>query len=160
MKEIRDCKDVILLNFSETRRRSIKLWTGIPREYLEWAPDKEAFTILEMIRHVLEGEHLFHKIIENRGDLGNYESPWNGLAYSTIKDELNFSEKHRRQFIQMIEGLSNNDLDEIRIERKEVGQSKKLGDYLNRIAYHEAVHTGQMLTYLRILQIPRPLIWD
>lgn len=29
----------------------------------------------------------------------------------------------------------------ISIERKEVGLSKTLGDYLNRIAYHESVHT-------------------
>lgn len=95
--------EVILLNFSETRRRSIKLWNGIPNEYLNWRPDENAFTIIEMIRHVLEGEHLFHKIIENKGDLG---------------------------------------------------------DYLNRIAYHESVHTGQILSYLRTIGIDRPQIWD
>ncbi len=52
------------------------------------------------------------------------------------------------------------DLENVRIERKEVGQSKKLGDYLNRIAYHESVHTGQMLSYLRTIGIERPQIWD
>jgi len=51
-------------------------------------------------------------------------------------------------------------LENVRIERKEVGQSKKLGDYLNRIAYHESVHTGQILSYLRTIGIDRPQIWD
>jgi len=152
--------EIILLNFSEIRRRSIKLWSGIPNEYLSWKPDDEAFTIIEMIRHVLEGEHLFHKIIENRGNLGDYNSPWRGLEYTDLKNELDFSENYRADFLNMINGLDETELETIRIERKEVRQSKKLGDYLNRIAYHESVHMGQMLSYLRTIGIKRPQIWD
>ena len=148
--------DIILLNFSEIRRRSIKLWNGIPTEYLNWKPDEKAFTIIEMIRHVLEGEHLFHRIIMNRGNLGDYKSPQENLDYSDLKSELDFSEKYRMEFLDMISGLKETDLENVRIERKEVGQSKKLGDYLNRIA----VHTGQMLDYLRTVGIERPKIWD
>jgi len=153
-------KEIILLNFSEIRRRSIKLWNGIPNEYLSWKPDQDALTIIEMIRHVLEGEHLFHKIIENRGNLGNYQSPWKKLKYADLKNELEFTEKYRADFLSMINELKESDLENIRIERKEVGQSKKLGDYLNRIAYHESVHTGQLLSYLRFIGIDRPQIWD
>lgn len=150
----------ILLNFSETRRRSIKLWKGIPDEFLNWKPDAEAFSIIEMIRHTLEGEHLFHTIIKNRGDLGNYKSPWENLAFSDLKNELSFAEKYRSSFIEMIKTLNETDLENIRIERKEVNQSKTLGDYLNRMVYHEAVHTGQLLGYLRTLGVKRPKIWD
>ena len=152
--------EIILLNFSEIRRRSVKLWKGIPNEYLNWKPDEEAFTIIEMIRHVLESEHLFHIIIKNRGDLGDYISPWNSLKYSDLKNELDFAENHRVDFLNMIDGLDEADLEAIRIERKEVGQSKTLGDYLTRIAYHESVHTGQMLAYLRTVRIDRPQILD
>ncbi|WP_222933085.1 DinB family protein, partial [Fulvivirga aurantia] len=97
--------EIILLNFSEIRRRSIKLWSKIPVEYLNWKPDDKAFTIIEMIRHVLEGEHLFHKIIQNRGDLGDYLSPWENLAYSDLKSELEFCEKYRTDFLNMIRQL-------------------------------------------------------
>ncbi|WP_428742175.1 DinB family protein [Tenacibaculum sp.] len=152
--------EIILLNFSETRRRSIKLWENIPTEFLNWKPDQKAFSIIEMIRHTLEGEHLFHTIIKNRGDLGDYVSPWKNLAYSDLKNELNFAEKYRNSFMDMIKTLDETDLESIRIERKEVGQSKKLGDYLNRIAYHESVHTGQLLGYLRTLGVKRAQIWD
>jgi uncharacterized damage-inducible protein DinB len=152
--------EIILLNFSEIRRRSIKLWNGIPHEYLNWKPDENAFTVIEMIRHVLEGEHLFHKIVERRGDLGKYQSPWNELVYLDLKNELEFSAKYRVEFLNMISNLNESDLEHIKIERKEVGQSKQLGDYLNRIAYHESVHAGQMLDYLRTIGIERPKIWD
>lgn len=152
--------DVILLNFSEIRRRSTKVWMGIPQEHLNWRPDNEAFSIIEMIRHVLEGEHLFHKIIENRGNLGDYKSPWEGLEYIDVQHELDIAAEYHNRFIAMIKDLSEADLSEIKIERREVGQSKILGDYLNRIAYHESVHTGQMLNYLRQLKVDRPQVWD
>lgn len=152
--------EIIILNFSETRRRSIKLWEGIPPEHLHWKPDAAALTIIEMIRHTLETEHLFHKIIENRGNLGNYRSPWEHLEFIDLKNELRFSETYHVHFLNMLKKLNPEDLEHVRIERTEVGQRKKLGDYLNRMVYHEAVHTGQMLGYLRTLGIDRPLIWD
>ena len=77
-----------------------------------------------------------------------------------MRNEIAFSEKYRIEFLSMINGLKESDLESVKIERKEVGQSKKLGDYLNRIAYHEAVHTGQILSYLRTIGIDRPQIWD
>ncbi len=152
--------EIIILNFSEIRRRSIKLWSGIPDEFLNWKPDEEAFTIIEMIRHVLESEHLFHVIIKNRGNLGNYVSPWASLTYKGLKNELEFAEQYRDEFLNMIMDLKEHELKSIKIERKEVNQSKILGDYLNRIAYHESVHTGQLLDYLRTIGIERPQIWD
>ncbi len=152
--------EIILLNFSEIRRRSIKLWSVIPNECLNWRPDINAFTIIEMIRHVLEGEHLFHKIIENKGDLGDYQSPWNSLKYSDLQNELEIAKKYRANFLKMINDIDESDLENVIIERKEVNQRKTLGDYLNRIAYHESVHTGQMLSYLRTLGVERAKIWD
>ncbi len=155
-----DAIKIILLNFFETRRRSLKLWRGIPKEHLNWKPDDNALTIIEMIRHVLEAEHLFHKIIENRGNLGNYKSPWENLPYQGLEHEIDFSKTYRTKFINMIKAIEESDLEKVKIERSEVNQSKVLGDYLNRIAYHESVHTGQLLDYLRTIGTERPSIWD
>ncbi|WP_431167484.1 DinB family protein [Tenacibaculum halocynthiae] len=153
-------KKIILLNFKETRRRSINLWNGIPLEYLNWKPDQKAFTCIEMVRHVLEAEHLFHTVINNRGNLGTYISPWKNLEYINVTHELRFAENYRNDFFSMIENLNELDLEKITINRTEVNQHKKLGDYLNRMVYHEAVHTGQLLSHLRTLGIKRPQIWD
>ena len=151
---------VILLNFKETRRRSIKLWKGIPTEYLHWKPDTDAMSCIEMVRHVLEAEHLFHTIIKNRGNLGSYISPWDNIPFSNVDDEISFSKPYQIEFYNMIESLNEMDLENIIIRRSEVNQVKVLGDYLNRMVYHEAVHTGQLLDYLRTLNCKRPLIWD
>lgn len=152
--------NLILLNFEEIRRRSLKLWAGIPEDCYFWQPDVKAMKCLEMVRHVLESEHLFHVIVNNRGNLGDYPSPWEGRPYTNIQDELAFAQPFREQFFETINAFSPEDLATIDIVRSEKGQRRKLGDYLLRIAYHEAIHTGQMLAYLRTLGLDRPLIWD
>jgi uncharacterized damage-inducible protein DinB len=152
--------EILTLNFEEIRRRSIKLWDGLMPENYYWRPDTGAMTCIEMIRHVLEGEHLFHKIVDNRGNLGEYASPWAGRPYTNVQAELDFAKPYREKFLQAISAFSPDDLDSIEIIRTEKNQRRKLGDYLQRIAYHEAVHTGQLLGYFRTLRIDIPLIWD
>jgi uncharacterized damage-inducible protein DinB len=152
--------DIILLNFEEIRRRSLKLWAGITPENYNWRPDIKAMTMLEMVRHVLESEHLFHVIVNNRGNLGDYLSPWENKIFTTIEAEIEFAKPYRSQFFETILSFNSDDFNEIEIVRSEKGQRRKLGDYLQRIAYHESVHTGQMLSYFRTLGLEIPLIWD
>lgn len=152
--------ELIIFNLEEIRRRSIKLWEGISAEHYFWRPDAGAMSCLEMVRHVLEGEHLYHVIVNRRGDLGNYMSPWSNRPYLSLEDELEFAAPFREAFFATIKDFSCSDLDTLEIIRAEAGQRKKLGDYLLRIGYHEAVHAGQMLSYLRTLEIDRPIIWD
>ena len=152
--------EIILLNFEEIRRRSTKLWAGITPDNYFWRPDIKAMNCLEMIRHVLEGEHLFHMIVDKRGNLGDYGSPWTGRPYIDLQTEIEFSKPFRNKFLDTIKKFSEDDFSTIEIIRSEKGQRKSLGDYLQRIAYHEAVHTGQMLSYMRTLGLERPQIWD
>lgn len=152
--------EIIILNFEEIRRRSIKLWKGITPENYFWRPDIKAMNCLEMVRHVLESEHLFHIIVNKRGNLGDYISPWTNRPYSDLQTELDFAEPFRESFIKTINEFNSDDFSTIEIIRSERGQRRRLGDYLQRIAYHEAVHTGQMLSYMRALGLERPQIWD
>ncbi len=152
--------EIIILNFEEIRRRSLKIWQGIPPEMYFWKPDNEAMHTLESVRHILESEHLFHTIVNNRGNLGDYPSPWKDKLYTNIQDEIDFAKPYRTKFIATIQSFSLNELENEEIIRSEVGQRRKIGDYLNRIAYHESIHTGQLLSYMRTFGIDRPNIWD
>jgi uncharacterized damage-inducible protein DinB len=154
-----NANEIIILNFEEIRRRSIKLWSGIPAEKYNWKPDEGAMSMLEMVRHVLEGEHWFHQIVHNRGTV-NFTSPWKELPYTDIEAEIVFAKPYREKFIADILNFTAADLENIEIYRPEKNQRRKLGDYLLRIGYHESVHTGQLLNYMRTAGIERPLIWD
>ncbi|NHM33636.1 DinB family protein [Neobacillus terrae] len=152
--------DLIILNLNEVRRRSIKVWTSIPEEKLHWKPDDEAMNCLEMIRHVLESEHYYDLAIRNRGSLSVFDSPFENQPFTSVNAELEFAEPYRKQFIDNIKSFSEGDLENINIDRSESGYIRELGDMLLRVAYHESVHTGQLLDYLRTAGVPRIRIWD
>ena len=138
--------ELIILNFKEVRRRSIKLWNGLPEEYYNWKPDQKAMSASEMIRHVLEADYGWNIII-NQGDITNYKTPWKNRPFLNLKDELEFAEPFRKTFLESIQRFSDKELNETEIVHPGNGDKKILAKYLLRIAYHEAVHAGQFLTY-------------
>ncbi|WP_243472311.1 DinB family protein [Winogradskyella sp. MH6] len=151
--------ELITLNFTEIRRRSIKLWNGLPEKYYNWKPDEKAMSASEMIRHILEADYGWNIII-NQGDMKNYRTPWENRPFINVTDELEFAEPHRKAFIESIEHFSDKELNETEIVHPGNGDKKILSKYLLRIGYHESVHAGQFLSYLRAMKIDRPNIWD
>ncbi|AFH62850.1 DinB family protein [Paenibacillus caseinilyticus] len=152
--------EAIVWNFEEIRRRSIIVWESIPKEYLDWRPDSDAMSMKEMIRHVLDSEHYYHLALLNKGSLEAYDSPYEKSPFSTLKEEIDFSQTYREAFIDTVKSYTQDDLWQVKIDRSDVGYIRTLGDMLMRIAYHEAVHTGQLLDYLRTAGLKRPKVWD
>ncbi|PLT29108.1 DinB family protein [Peribacillus deserti] len=152
--------ELIILNLEEIRRRSIKVWTSIPADYLEWRPDESAMTCLEMVRHVLDSEHYYHLAVLNRGSLGQYDSPFDSQPLMSVEQELAIAEPLRASFIDMIKSVNPQDFTDTLIDRSDAGYIRNLGDMLLRVGYHEAIHTGQLLDYLRTAGLTRVKIWD
>lgn len=151
--------ETIIRNFEEIRRKSLKLWTSLPRDHYDWRPDDNAMFCLEMVRHVLEIENTYHVIAKNRGGHGDKITPWTSRTYSNVQDELDFAGPFRKDFLKTIGGYSDKDLASIQIVRPE-RITRTLGEFLLRCNYHESVHAGQFLSYLRMMGLERPNVWD
>lgn len=150
----------IILNFEEIRRRSIKLWSGLLPEFYHWRPDSKAQSCIEMIRHVLETENIYRLIIINKGgNADDFVSPWKDRPFIDLQNELEFAKSFRKEFLGTVLGFTPDELDLIEIVRKGK-KTRSLSDFLFRCAYHESVHAGQFLSYLRTLGLDRPNIWD
>jgi hypothetical protein len=112
-----------------------------------------------MVRHVVETEYIYRELILRNGSLGDFVSPWESRPLIDVQDELRFAMPFRKEFFDTIRGFTLYDLCSIQIVRKD-RKTRNLGNFLNRCAYHEAVHAGQFLSYLRTTGISRPNIWD
>lgn len=151
--------DLIILNLTEKRRKSIRLWKGLPESYYHWKPDPKAMTAIEMVRHVLEADYGWNMIITNQ-NMNNYKTPWKNRPFTSVEGEINFAEPYRNDFLKSISHFSDRELKETEIIHPGNGERKILGKYLLRIGYHESVHAGQFLSYLRAMKVKRPQIWD
>ncbi|UZH55252.1 DinB family protein [Salinimicrobium tongyeongense] len=154
-----DLSELIILNLTEIRLKSIKIWNALPKNLYNWKPDENAMTAIEMIRHVLEADYGWNIIINNKSML-NYETPWKNRPFLSVSDELEFAEPYRKSFLASIAKFSDTELSETLITHPGNGEKKILGKYLLRIGYHESVHAGQFLSYLRAMKLQRPQIWD
>lgn len=152
--------EAIIWNLEEVRRRSMILWASIPPEYMDWKPDTDAMSMKEMIRHVLDSEQYYHLALLNKGSLVAYESPYEQRPFTTLEEEIAFSQPYRAAFMNAIKGFTEADLSLVQIDRSDVGYVRSLGDMLLRIAYHESVHAGQLLDYMRTAGLHRPKVWD
>ena len=151
--------DLLLLNAEEVRRRSLIVWNSIPADGLPWKPDPKAMSCLEMVRHVLEGEYLYTQMIRRRGSVSE-DSPFASRPLTTVADEIAFASPFRKGFTSLIASIESGELTSVIIDRSDVGYKRELGDFLLRVAYHEAVHCGQLLGYLRAMGAERPSVWD
>lgn len=152
--------ELLIVNLEEVRRRSLKVWHSIPEDRLHWKPDAEAMTCIEIVRHVLEGEFVYMQILRTGGSLASEETPFTGRPYQGVAAEVAFAEPFRKQFLGLVGSYAPHDLSARRIDRSDKGYIRNLGDFVLRIAYHESVHTGQLLGYLRSMEVARPNIWD
>lgn len=153
--------DVSVLNLKETRRRSIKLWRSLPDSLIAWRPDNEAMSFGEMIRHVWSAGDGYHMILKHNGSLKKeMHRPYDDEPIISVEKEIELSQPYFDDFIEYVQSISVEELDSRLIDRSDVGYQRYLGDMLLRIAYHDAVHAGQFLQYLRMVNIERPLIWD
>ncbi len=152
--------DVLALNLEEVRRRSVKVWRAIPADRLHWKPDEGAMSCVETVRHVLEGEHLYTLMLRGGGSLASDESPFTGRPYASVEDELAFAEPYRRETLELVRSFSPEELAARKVDRSDVGYVRTFGDFVLRMAYHESVHAGQLLGYLRSMGAPRPNVWD
>jgi hypothetical protein len=79
----------------------LKVWNSIPQQLLNWKPDVDALTYAEMIRHLLEGENLYHQVLIGRGNraLTNLSNPFENREFTTVDVELAFTKLYREVFM-------------------------------------------------------------
>jgi len=156
-------KELALINLSETRRRSIKVWRAIPDSQLEWKPDPEAMSFGETIRHVWDGTYVYHQLLlEGKNLPDDFQSPFEHLPIRSVEAEIARAEPVLSALLEYVAHLSEGDLESRFIVRPETDprQTRTVGDMLARFAYHDSVHTGQLLQMMRQAGLERPDIWD
>lgn len=152
--------ELAVLNLQEIRRRSIKLWRALPDEKLAWKPDEQALSLGETIRHVWTSQVYYYEALKLGKSLTYYEEPFENHPVISVEEEISRSLPYFEDFLSYVRTLTEKDLKICKVDRSDVGYIRTYGDMLNRIGYHESVHTGQFLQMMRTAGISRPNIWD
>lgn len=121
-------------------------------------------TCIELVRHVPECEYLYLTILKTGRRLPPDElsdSLWVKRPYTSVEAEVEFAEPYRRELLKLINSYTPEQLSPMVDYGATAGHKvRTIGDFILRMAYHESIHTGQLLSYLRMMNVPRPNIWD
>src|SRR5258707_9647014 len=120
--------ELLILNSEAVRRRSNKLWQSIPAERLQWKPDAQAMTCIEMVRHVLEGEWFYTQMLRSGRSLESDESPFNPRAYVDVATEMAFTQPYRTEFLNLVGSYKADELISRKINREDKGYVRTVGD--------------------------------
>lgn len=152
--------DILIINLQEVRRRSIKIWHGIPDNMLLQKPDPEAMSYIETVRHVLKAEWGYMQMLKAGKSVDTTDSPFYPREFTDVADELAVAEPFRQEFLDLVKSYTSEELSKREVNRLDVGYIRTYGDFILRITYHEAVHAGQLLNTLRMMNVNRPSVWD
>lgn len=141
--------DLNIRNLEETRKKSLTLWREIPSELFFWRPGINAMSFIETVRFVLEKEYKAHHTILNGSELFSIDSPWEGIAFTTINDEIEFAQNFRIQFIATLSYLSTQNMNMLTIET--AGRKVELEKYLIELGTEESIYTDQLAFRLRAI---------
>ncbi|MBG9587257.1 DinB family protein [Cytobacillus firmus] len=153
--------ELFMIDYLESRRRFLIVANAFPDNYLTWRPDEGALSIGETIRHVLLHDLSWLNILKN-GSLPSDEvrEPLWLKPYISVADEINTTLPYHYEFIDYVNTLQPENLSSTIISWPHKQIKRTLGDTLERKSYHDAIHTGQLLQYMRMIPIERPNIWD
>lgn len=116
-------------------------------------------TFGEMIRHVWSASFHYHMLLRNNGSIKtDIHTPYDEEPITSVEKEIELSQSYFSDFIEYVESISTEELESRLINRSDIGYQRYLGDMLLRIAYHDAIHTGQFLQYLRMVELESPIV--
>src|SRR5690242_21541917 len=102
---------LLRLNLEEVRRRSVILWSGIPPELLAWRPDPQAMSCIEMVRHVLESDAVYLRMIEARRSVPDEPRPFGDRPPRSVSEELALAAPHRDALLRTVSAFTPAELE-------------------------------------------------
>lgn len=164
-------------HYRRQRRWTRDLVSAVPDELFDWAPDGSGFTLGGLVRHLIQAEIFWRRLLEGAaggreydpfgvaGDVGerleqfrdvNVRASRDSRLGESIVDCLRSWEAVQEKTERFIEGLSVKELAEIRARHPLTGLERPLWEMLVVMMEHEAHHRGQLSAYLKSRGVEHP----
>ena len=147
-------------NLKRTRYISEQVWNTVPESLALATAYNSGMHVMEIIRHIIDADAWFYNLTIHHGDVSKIK-PTNGkVVYESIRQEIVKGKDSLLPMLQLINTTSNDDYEQVIINRTDKKFTMNLNNFLTRICYHEAYHTGQLVALLRDNNIEVPTIWN
>jgi uncharacterized damage-inducible protein DinB len=145
------------------RARTLDVLKKVPEDKLNWRPAPELLSLGQLIHHIGQADMAWTKVLSGDWEL----EPFLDLRRSmdllevigeveSLTEELEGLEITHQELLKWIAAQSDEELEKVYegAGRKVTGRDIVLG-----LCEHESHHRGQIVTYLRLLNVADPQPW-
>lgn len=165
-------------HFRRQRGWTLGVVEAVPQEHFDWAPAEDAFSCGDLIRHLMQAEIFWTRVIEH-GARGETYDPFAmpetpGVERMTAFRQPNLAAAHDPKYGTGVEeclakwreisaqterrmaAIPDAALHERRLTHPLAGIEGPLWEFLVAMLEHESHHRGQLSAYLKMLGVPQP----
>lgn len=150
---------------------------AVPEEHFDWAPDPTSFGCGDLVRHLIQAESFWRRLIAAAREGSSYDpfglggsaatrmrdfrapnlaASRNSRLGSSFADCLASWNDVQRKTEELIESLSAEDLEAVLVRHPLTGLEGTLRELLTVMFEHEAYHRGQLAAYMKVLGVEVP----
>ncbi|MBI3949463.1 MAG: DinB family protein [Acidobacteria bacterium] len=155
--------EVLISYKNKLRGRTMDLLKKAPEDRLGWRPVPGALSLGQLIHHIGQADMAWTKVLRGDWSLGQFLYVRRGMdllevigEVDSLSDELETLEITHQELVKWIAAQTDEDLDRVYegAEWTVTGRDIVLG-----LCEHESHHRGQIVTYLRLLEVKDPQPW-
>jgi uncharacterized damage-inducible protein DinB len=141
----------------------MELIKKVPEDKLDWRPAPGLLSLGQLIHHIGQADMAWTKVLRGDWDLGQFLGVRRSMDLlevigdvDNLTDEIETLEITHQEILKWIAAQSDEQLEKIYEGAgwKVSGRQIVLG-----LCEHEGHHRGQIVTYLRLLEVPDPRPW-
>jgi len=145
------------------RGRTVEVLKKVPEDKLNWRPTPGTLSLGQLIHHIGQADMAWAKVLSGVWDLGQFLGIRRNMdllevigEVESLTDELESLEVTHQELLKWIAVQSDEELEKLYggADWKLAGREIVLG-----LCEHESHHRGQMVTYLRLLEVKDPQPW-
>jgi len=154
----------MLINYKNAiRGRTVDVLKKVPEDKLNWRPAPGVLSLGQLIHHIGQADMAWTKVLQGVWELAQFLTVRRSMdllevigEVESLTDELESLEITHQELLKWIAAQSDEGLEKLYEGpgRRITGREIILG-----LCEHESHHRGQIVTYLRLLDVPEPRPW-
>lgn len=154
----------VLIDYKNSiRGRTEEVLQKVPEDKLNWRPTPGILSLGQLIRHIGQADMAWTKVLGGVWNLGQFLDVRRNMDLlevtgdvESLTDELEALEITHQELLKWIAAQSDDDLEKT---YEGSGMTLTAREIILVLCEHESHHRGQIVTYLRLLEVEKPQPW-
>jgi uncharacterized damage-inducible protein DinB len=145
------------------RRRTMEVIRKTPEDKLNWRPAAGILSLGQLVHHIGQADMAWTKVLEGAWDLEQFMTIRRNMdlvegigAVESLTDEVESLEITHQELVKWIAAQSDDELEQV---YEGAGLKLTAREIVLGLCEHESHHRGQIVTYLRLLDVSDAQPW-